>query len=337
MNKVRKYNFLLIAALLLSTSCLKDDYSACPRPFRLIVRALDADDKDITHTGEAEQVILFTFDHNEQLLDAYELNTGQITSKQPINIAFEYGKVPQHVVFDAWANIDERIDFAHPKDVNRRTDMYVKLNRKDATLALAAYKAATRADDRETVHSPGDIFGGTLAGVEVEYGGNEYGKSHVIDIRRKTGAIHIITKNLKAFNNNRNGNYRYEVHRGVDAMNHAGDFSTDHVKHLPTGNFDKDGLFLTTETFRKFASGKDEGIMVDIFFENELIFTADVWTDGSVTDDPKSRSTAGAPIVPQPGRTLNVIITLPADNSAKVDVRTIITPWNVVWEEVNWI
>jgi hypothetical protein len=326
MNKTTKHYFLSIAVLLLLPGCLQDDNSDCPRPFQVTVRAFDADRRDITTSGEVEQVILFVFNQNRQLIDAYELNTAHIVNRHPIDIRFEFGTEPEFLIFDAWANLDNRVDFGNPNSVNQREDMYVKLKRRDAQRALDVYR-----NTREAVQAPGDIFGGALEKVEIEYGGNEYGQSHVIDIFRKTAAVHIRTINLKGFNNNREGNYRYEIHGSVDALNHMGDFAGNLVKHVPETNFDTNNHFVTNGIYRKFASEQKssahqgEDILIDIYFENELIYTAD-------------KDTGGNPFVPAVGRTLNIVIDLPDadDGTAKVSVRTMVTPWNVVWEEINW-
>jgi hypothetical protein len=330
MNKTKKYNFLLIVVLLLLTGCLKDDNTDCPRPFQVTVRALDADRRDITASGEAEQVILFVFDQDKQLIDAYELNTAHVTNKRPVDIVFEYGAVPEYVIFDAWANLDDCVHFCNPSDVSQRNDMYVKLKKDDGLLALAAYQRAmeTRRGDRTAVDSPGDIFNGTLERVEIEYGGNEYGKSYVVDILRKTAAVHIRTINLENFNNNRKGSYRYEVHGAVDGLDYSGEFTGNLIKHLPDSHFDSNKHFVTNGTFRKFVSEQkspahqNEDVLIDIYFEDELIYTVDQDADGN-------------PFAPVAGRTLNIIIEL-SNDMAKIDVRTVVTPWKVVWEEINW-
>ena len=51
MNNTNKYGLLLVAALLLTgllSSCLKENFDDCPRPFRLFIKAIDADQNDIT-------------------------------------------------------------------------------------------------------------------------------------------------------------------------------------------------------------------------------------------------------------------------------------------------
>ena len=319
MNKIVRYNILLTTALLLFVSCLKDDYSSCPRPFQVTIRALDADTRDITALGYVEQVILFLFDHNETFLDAFELCIDHVTGRRPIDIKFPYYAVPEFVIFDAWANICERVNFTHPGDVGVRTDKSLKLNRVQITQALRS--------TRDVVIPPGDLFFGSLGRVEIERGGNEFGRPHVVDIDRRTAGMHIRAINLQAFNNNREGSYRFEVHGALDALCHAGKYTGDWVIKIPDTHFEENGHFVTSDVFRKFASEdileREEDIVIDIFFNDELIYSVDRDADGN-------------PFVPVMGRTLNVVISLPTETTASLNVQTMVTPWNVVWQYVEW-
>lgn len=58
----------------LLTGCIYDDLSECPRPFFLKVKAIDADNKDITSGGAVQSVVLFFFDEAGNCLQTKELN-----------------------------------------------------------------------------------------------------------------------------------------------------------------------------------------------------------------------------------------------------------------------
>jgi len=166
-----------------------------------------------------------------------------------------------------------------------------------------------------------------LEEVRVELGGNEPGRSHVVDIFRRTAGVHIRAINLQAFNNNREGNYRFEVHGSVDALCHLGTHTGDWVILTPSATFVENNHFVTDEIFRMLASEdivyQEEDIVINIFFENELIYSVD-------------RDSNGNPFIPVVGRTLNIIIDLSPDGGSKLDVRTVVTPWNEVWQHVEW-
>jgi hypothetical protein len=231
--------------------------------------------------------------------------------------------------------MDDRVYFSAPADVNQRDDMFVRLRRDDAIRALARAR-----EQREAALSPGDLFGGVLQRVDIVFGGVEMGtQSHVIDIYRLTASVHITTRNLEAFAQNvleldiSNGTFRYEIHGGVDALDHTREFAGELVRHIPTAHFTAGRDFVTTEPLRKFVSERrspahqDEDIVVDIYFNDELIFTAEADADNN-------------PFIAETGRTLNILIVLPTegeiDDTAALDVRTIVTPWNVVEQWVDW-
>ena len=323
MNKIIRYNLFLTAALLLFVGCLKDSFDDCPRPLRITVRAFDADQRDITTQGDVERVILFVFDHNEQFFDAFDLGIDHITSRRSIEIAFEYGNVPEFLIFDAWANICDLVSFTYPNDVNQRNNVSLQLNRTETLQALT-----TRRAERETVKSPGDLFFGSLDEVRIDFGDASVGiRDHVVNIHRKTAQVHIITRGLPA-SNNRTDDHRYEVHGGVDALHHTGEFSGNLVKKVPDTYFNAMGHLVTSTAFRMLASENNspahqgENIVVDIFSGDALIHTADSDSDGN-------------PFVAQLGRTLNIIIDISPDDDAFLDVRTVVTPWDVVWQEVD--
>ena len=323
MNKIIQYNLLFATALLLFVGCLRDNFDDCPRPLRITVRALCADNRDITTQGAVESVILFVFDHNEMFVDAFELCIDHVANRRSVTLNFQYGNVPQFLIFDAWANVCDLVNFTCPTTVNQRSDKLLQLNRADVRAAVE-----TRRAERETVVPPGDLFFGSLEDVRIKLGPPTVGTSeHVVDVFRKTAEVHIITRGLRESNNNSEGEYRYEVHGGVDALSHAGK-SGNFVKKVPDAHFNNFGQFVTTAAVRKLVPQADcpiegEDIVVDIFFNNELIHTADRDSDGN-------------PFVAELGRTLNIIIDLsPSDNSV-LNIRTVVTPWGVVWQEIDW-
>ena len=323
MNKVVQYNILLAATLLLLTGCLRDNFDDCPRPLRITVRAFCADDRDITAQGYVESVILFVFDHNETFVDAFKLCINHVSNRRSVTLEFEYGNVPKFLIFDAWANVCDLVNFTCPTTVNQRSDKLLQLNRADVRTAVE-----TRRAERETAIPPGDLFFGSLEEVRIKFGDITVGTSeHVVDIFRKTAQVHIITRGLREFNNNRVGEYRYEVHGGVDALSHVGKLG-NFVKKIPDADFNASGQLVTTAAFRKLVPQDNcpiqgEDIVVDIFFNSELIHVADRDSDGNL-------------FVAELGRTLNIIIDLSPSDETVLSIRTIVTPWNVVWQEVDW-
>ena len=80
----------------LLTGCIYDDLSECPRPFFLKVKAIDADNKDITSGGAVQSVVLFFFDEAGNCLQPKELNAAQIVAQKPVFVWL--GVTPQKMI-----------------------------------------------------------------------------------------------------------------------------------------------------------------------------------------------------------------------------------------------
>lgn len=301
MNSTNKYSFLLVAALLITgllNSCLKEDFTDCPRPFQVTVKALDADQNDITGSGAVQQVILFVFNERGQIVSAFELTADQVRNRKPVEVKPDY---PGHASYTlvAWGNLDGRVDFSQINTVKQMEDLYVKLKTLNGT-----------------AQTPGDLFHGTLQ-APAEFGGIEPGRSHVVEIIRKTAAVTITTVELKPWNGNKEGVYSYVVRESLDTYDKDGTLTGNPANYSPQAAFSENGHFVAP-IFYTFPAATGKSFVVDILFNGEVIFTADKDSDGN-------------PFVPQTGRTLNILIVL----SSKLQVKSIVTPWNVVHQYVE--
>ena len=301
MNNTNKYSFLFVATLLITgllSSCLKEDFTDCPRPFQVTIKALDADLNDITEEGAVQQVILFVFNEHGQIVSASELTTDQVKNRKPVDIKPDY---PGHqsYTFVAWGNLDGKVDFSQINTVKQMEDLYVKLKIQNGT-----------------AQTPGDLFHGSI-NVAAEFGGIDPGKPHVVEIIRKTAGITITTVKLRPWNGNKEGVYSYVVRESLDTYDKDGNLTGNPANYSPQAVFNENGHFVTP-LFYTFPAATGKSFVVDILFNGEVIFTADKDSDGN-------------PFVPQVGRTLNILIEL----SAKLQVKCIVTPWNVVHQHVE--
>lgn len=309
MNITNKYGFLLVAALLLTgllSSCLKENFDDCPRPFRLFIQAIDADLNDITSTGEVNRVILFVFNENRQIVDAIELNEAQVTSRQPVPIELSY---PGHqsLTFVAWGNVDESVEFPAIASVKQLTDLYMKLK------LTSAPKSQTRG---AIAQSPCDLFHGTL-NVPIEYGGLEPAGDQTIVIARKTSQVAISAYGLKKWNQNKEGEYTFELRESNDGYDKDGNLTGGMVGYQPTASMDENG-HLHTSQFQTLPTSGGEPYTLYILYNGEIIYTADKGSDGK-------------PFIPDIGRLLNIII----DFRGQLSVNVIVTPWNQVFQYVE--
>ncbi|WP_436415763.1 FimB/Mfa2 family fimbrial subunit [Petrimonas sp.] len=300
MNSTNKYRLLLLAALLITgllSSCLSEDLSDCPRPFQLTIKALDADQVDVTDTGVAGQVVLFVFDENGQIFRTITLTADEVKQHKPIDIQMEF---PGHksLKFVDWSNLDNKVDYSQITSVKQLTDLYVKLNSQNGT-----------------AQSPGDLFFGTLD-VQVEYGGTEYGKSHTLEISRKTASVIITARNLPSGEGA--SAYSFVLRESPDTYNQNGELGGNMVSYKPTLSKNAAG-HLVTPIFNVFPPTGGKAFILDVYKNGELMYS---FTQGS----------DGAAFVPVLGKLLNIII----DFKVEISIKVVVTPWGVVYQEVEY-
>lgn len=189
------------------------------------------------------------------------------------------------------------LSFSQISSVKKLVDLYVRLAVKDGYAQPSS-----------------DFFRGNLI-VPVEYGGTEKGQSHVVEIKRMTSGVTITTVNLKESNGNREGDYYYVVRSSMNTYGPDGTLIGEPVNYAPRAAFTGNGNF-TAPIFYTFPT---ENFEVDIYYNGELIHTCDKDSDGN-------------PFVPQVGRTLNIIINL----TSELNIITEVTPWNVVYQYVEY-
>ena len=303
MNNKSKFSLTLLIALLITgllSSCFKEDLSDCPVPIRVSVRALDVEQNDITATGQVKNVILFAFNENQDLVDVFQLSLDEVKRKKMIDIDMDY---PGHeaITFIAWGNVDNSLDVSDISSVKKLIDLYVRLVVKDGYAQPAS-----------------DFFRGNLS-VFVERVGDPQTatrstKEHVVDINRMTAGVTINTVSLKEYNDNKEGNYTYVLRSSSETYYPEGNQTGEAVAYAPNASFTSNGIF-SAPIFYTFPT---EYYTVEIYYDGRLIYTADKDADGNQ-------------FVPQVGRTLNILI----DFRAGTSIKTVITPWNVVYQYVE--
>lgn len=289
----------------LFSSCLKEDFDDCPRPFRLFIQAIDVDLTDITSTGEVERVILFIFNENKQIVKAVELDTDKIKNREPINIQLDYPG-QESLYFVAWGNVDESVEFPSTSSVKELADLYVRLKK----------TASQNRTGGVFVQSPCDLFYGMLS-VPIEYGGLEPAKDQTIVISRKTSQVAISAFGLKKWHGGMDGVYTYELRESNDAYDKDGNLSGSMVGYQPSAEMDEAGN-LFTPVFQTFPTLGGKSYTLYILYNGEVIFSAD-------------KDSSGKPLVPTVGRLLNIIL----DFRGELSIQVVVTPWNQVFQYVE--
>lgn len=305
MSNTNKYCFLLVALLLtgLLSSCLKENVADCPRPFQVTVKALDADRNDITESGDVEQVILFVFDENQQIFKTFTMTANEVKQRKPIDIRMEFPGY-KSLKFAAWANLDSKVDYSQINTVQQLTDLYVKLKSGQVTRNMIT-----------VAQSPGDLFFGSHD-VEVEFGSTEMGRSHEIQIFRKTASVIITARKFPAGESL--SDYSFILRESPDTYDSNGELSGNMVNYKPAISAVGDNK-LATSLFNTFPTAGNESYVLEIYKKGYLLYS---FTQGS----------DGKEFIPVVGKTLNIVIDFWADLSIKV----VVTPWGVIYQDVEY-
>jgi hypothetical protein len=309
MSNAKKYIFLLVATLLLTgllSSCLKEDFSDCPRPFRLFIKAVDADEVDITDSGDVQQVILFVFNEKGEIVDAVVLDAAAVKSRKPVDVKLDY---PGHqsLTFVAWGNTGG-VEFPDKASVKQLNDLYAKLKARDGKIK--------EQNQNGIAQSPSDLFQGSLS-VPIEYGSIEPSGDQTVIIRRKTAQVFISAIHLKQWNGNKEGNYFFRLKESLNTYDQNGNLIGTTVNYIPVSQL-QDGT-LTAPIFNTYPTGTGQSYTLEILFDDEVIYTANKGTDGKA-------------FVPEAGRLLNIII----DFRGGLNVVVVITPWDVIHQYVAY-
>lgn len=300
MNRANTYRverwFLFVLMMTLFSACIKEDLSDCPRPFQLTVQALDADGNDITASGTVKDVVMFVFDEKGLVMEAFKLTEEQVKKKQPMHV-----KIPfpgsKTLTCTTWGNLDESVEFPAMTTVKQKQDLYVKLKSKQG---IAGY--------------PGELFSGSLD-VPVEFGGLEPGKSHTVVIKHKVASVRIVARKLSP---EVVSSVSFVLKESPDTYNSDGELTGGVVSYKPAFGFDGAGQWVTS-IFNTFPNSGGKTYTLEMYWDGQL---KKAFTHG----------TDGTPLVPQLGRLLNIIIDVDADLSVKV----VVTPWGVVYQEVEY-
>lgn len=314
-NTNKKYLMTIVILFVLglfNSSCSKDKHDDSPRPFKLFLKAVDADQNDITQSGEVQQVMLFVFNEKQEAVNVVNLDANQIKNREPIQITPELPNL-KSLSFVAWGNVDEKVEIPSAASVKNLTDLYIKL------------KAGVDGNNHlnnggeslgKTARSPGDLFYGKLD-APVEYGSLEPTGDQTVIISRKTSQIHIVANNLKAWNNHKDGTYTFELRESHEIYNPDCKLTGEMVGYLPVATLNEKGN-LATPIFNTFPTTEGKSYTLFIRYNGDVIYTTDSSSDGSK-------------FIPEPGRLLNIII----DFSASIDVKVVVTPWDQVFQSVE--
>ena len=131
-----------------------------------------------------------------------------------------------------------------------------------------------------------------------------------------TDGVTITVKHLKEWNSNLEGEYSFVLRESMDMYDRDG-------RLMAMGSYLPSCAFASNDDYRllyfTFPCESGKGFHVDILYNGKIIYTIDHDSEGHL-------------FVPIVGRTLNIII----DFRAEISVLFEVTPWNVVYQYVNY-
>ena len=284
----------------LLTGCIYDDLSECPRPFFLKVKAIDADNKDITSGGAVQSVVLFFFDEAGNCLQTKELNAAQIVAQKPV---FVEPKGASKITCVAWGNPseDDRKQFS---SITRLSDLYVRLVSQDGI-----------------AQSPTDLFAGSIEH-EMEYGLNKKNSTITVEISRRTAEVTVTVLGYKSWAEHLKTSPLRASQTIADAitLGTTPDTYISHqqlggqlVSYRPKGVIEGNGNLIVAP-FRIFPTLNAAPLVLFLYAngKKQLSFT---------------ESSDGKKFVPEVGRMLNILIDM---RSSSLNTLVVVTPWDVV-------
>ena len=284
----------------LLTGCIYDDLSECPRPFFLKVKAIDADNKDITSGGAVQSVVLFFFDEAGNCLQTKELNAAQIVAQKPV---FVEPKGASKITCVAWGNPseDDRKQFS---SITRLSDLYVRLLSQDGI-----------------AQSPTDLFAGSIEH-EMEYDLNKKNSTITVEISRRTAEVTVTVLGYKSWAEHLKTSPLRASQTIADAitLGTTPDTYISHqqlggqlVSYRPKGVIEGNGNLIVAP-FRIFPTLNAAPLVLFLYAngKKQLSFT---------------ESSDGKKFVPEVGRMLNILIDM---RSSSLNTLVVVTPWDVV-------
>ena len=296
MKIIKCITIICVLAAFLLSGCIQDDRGDCTRICNLIIKIVDENGNDITTTGVVNQATLYLFDSNDKFLEQIEVPASTIRSREAIKLEY-----PEHPYLTAvvWCNIDDPnivVDPMNPAySITSDMDLYLAGSR---ATAMSGY--------------PSELFHGKQV-IPIPLSSGSSSTSEII-VSRKVSSIQVNVKGLhKSFpTNSPNTDYRFEVSGTSDSFELIeGRLCSDAGEAIYTPQITFDGTFHSTELFNTFPTNSGEGVMIKIYRNNVLIYTATVDKDGNK-------------FVAVEGRTLIVTIDFSA---AGVKIEGKVMPW----------
>lgn len=296
-------NLLMVMAVALGfTGCIKEGPTVCPTEISLYISIKANADGAVQIPDKAT---IFLFDQQRVSLERIEVDAETIASGEPVRIPFKAEGKPWVVV---WANLSNN-EVITPIEPGITLDQMTVGLGKDA-------------DGYDL--QPDDLFYGIkqLTGKTVE----------VIDIAPKTAKINLTVKGLPWGVVAEDYYFTVESHYGK--YDFTGLPHKDMSTHLLKGQFTDSHDLVTPLSYNliHYPVPDLRYIMMDTA-------TVNLWkkTTGAAGDDllaTVNKDMNGQPLMPQPGKTMNILIHF--TDTGNIEVSVVITDWNEIYQWNEW-
>ncbi len=301
------YFTFLCCLLFVCNGCIKSDLEHCNTKKELRVKVIDKHGEDITSTGKSGDVLLFTFDGEDNFISKKLLPVDSIKKSILIPIHLKTGEVFKYV---AWGNITDTVRMMNFEAGNKLPDNRIK----------------PVIDDQGYAIIPADIFYGRKLVSETEAKNVE-----VVEVlmKRAVSQVHVTIVGMpKGINPH---DYSIVItNDDQSGLNFENVVTRDNsVKYVKKPAwFQKDKMMGTEDVFTTFPSPQGTTKTIMLYKGKKVEATA-------------SEDINRQPIAPKPDERVNVLIDLNQDCpeypncNEPPQIRFIVSDWNevVIWTE----
>lgn len=298
----------LISLIFLQAGCIREDLESCPASITTNLYITVQEKGEVPeNVTQVDRAILYLFDRNGAYDRQIGLSEVEISGQLPVSVSYEPDNIPYAIV---WGNIKERTvvsDFAPGTSMEQ---IILSLEQESDGYS----------------QQPDDLFFGMkrLNGTE---------KEEVI-ILPKTGRINITVKGLP--DNKQGESYYFSANSQYSSYNLMGTpvYGSSNMRLM--ASFNKQHDLVTPQSYNlihyplsaaKLAVNDNEALRLELYkkipgeSEDNLLISA-------------NKDQAGNYLIPQPGKTMNVLIYFTQNGNAEVTV--MITAWDEVYQWTEW-
>lgn len=302
---------LYLVCIMYACNSIKEDLSDCPAETGFVIKVIGADiydpgagdEKDMTGSGIVRDAVIYLCGEDGVIADTLHASKTEIQTRHRFKLDYPTGT---NFKVYCWGNgADGEHHVASLKKGDNISTLLHSLRMSDGY-----------------AQSPSDLFSGTTEIAVV----NGFGQNHTkeVEIRRRTGTVEIVARNIRDFAGDRYGQdtdeeYQYVLRSTKNGYSGLGSIVGSSVSYSPQIFFNTWDQ-LITPAFHAIPSVPDEYLEVEIYFKGKLIHTQSLDQNGERYRVVEARH-------------LLIIITF---NNNRLDVNITVRPWGRIYQYVEF-